>query len=75
MKAVEEKRSASSRAISVKAGSLSHDQAMSAIISIVKDLTGADVDPKAPLATQGLDSLASMELHQKIQARTPVPFL
>lgn len=35
----------------------------------VRDLVGADVAPDEPLALQGLDSLASMELRQKLQAR------
>ncbi len=34
----------------------------------VRDLVGADVAPDEPLASQGLDSLASMELRQKLQA-------
>ena len=33
----------------------------------VRDLVGADVSPAEPLAAQGLDSLAGMELRQKLQ--------
>lgn len=39
----------------------------SAIVHIVTDLTGSAVAVDRPLAAQGLDSLASMELRQKLQ--------
>ena len=55
------------RAVNVSATGLSTEQALSDIIGIVQDLTGSDVDPAAPLLAQGLDSLAAMELRQKIQ--------
>ena len=37
------------------------------ILSLVQDLIGPDVTPDAPLSSQGLDSLAAMELRQKLQ--------
>lgn len=55
------------RTVNVSATGLSIEQALSDIIGIVRDLTGSDVDPAAPLLAQGLDSLAAMELRQKIQ--------
>ena len=39
------------------------------ILSLVHDLIGPDVTPDAPLSSQGLDSLAAMELRQKLQVR------
>jgi aryl carrier-like protein len=39
----------------------------------VRDLVGSDVAPDEPLASQGLDSLASMELRQKLQVPTLKP--
>lgn len=39
------------------------------ILSIVAELTGADAAVDQPLASQGLDSLASMELRQKLQVQ------
>ena len=33
----------------------------------VRDLVGGEVEPTQPLVSQGLDSLASMELRQKLQ--------
>lgn len=43
-------------------------QAIQAVISeIVKDLVGQDVALEAPLVAQGLDSLAAMELRQRLQ--------
>ena len=38
------------------------------IFEIVMDLVGQDVSIDAPLAGQGLDSLAAMELRQRLQA-------
>lgn len=55
------------RSVAVRAVGVDHHQALSSIQSIVKDLIGQDVAANAPLGTQGLDSLASMELRQKIQ--------
>ena len=37
------------------------------ILRVVRDLTGADPASDQPLAAQGLDSLAAMELRQKLQ--------
>lgn len=37
------------------------------ILSLVQNLIGPDVTPDAPLSSQGLDSLAGMELRQKLQ--------
>lgn len=37
------------------------------IVEVVRELTGESVDPDQPLAGQGLDSLAAMELRQKLQ--------
>ena len=36
------------------------------IMDILLDLTGQYVDPDRPLISQGLDSLAAMELSQKV---------
>ena len=55
------------RAVNVSTTGLSIEQALSEITEIVHDLTGSDVDPAAPLLAQGLDSLAAMELRQRIQ--------
>lgn len=38
-----------------------------AVLEVVRDLVGGDVDVGEPLAGQGLDSLAAMELRQKLQ--------
>ncbi len=38
-----------------------------AVLEVVADLVGDDVDVGEPLAGQGLDSLAAMELRQKLQ--------
>ena len=43
------------------------DELQRLVLSVVRDLVGADVDPAAPLGAQGLDSLAAMELRQKLQ--------
>ncbi|KAK9803914.1 hypothetical protein WJX72_004698 [[Myrmecia] bisecta] len=40
------------------------------ILAVVRDLIGASVTVDQPLASQGLDSLASMELRQKLQEAT-----
>ena len=40
------------------------------VLEIVRDLVGADVQLEAPLVAQGLDSLAAMELRQKLQVRS-----
>ncbi len=45
--------------------SLSSVQAI--VSEIVKGLVGQDVAADAPLVAQGLDSLAAMELRQKLQ--------
>ena len=37
------------------------------VAGMVRGFVGADVDTSAPLAAQGLDSLAAMELRQKLQ--------
>ena len=37
------------------------------VAGMVRGFVGADVDVSAPLAAQGLDSLAAMELRQKLQ--------
>lgn len=37
------------------------------VLGVVRDLVGGEVDPGAPLGAQGLDSLAAMELRQKLQ--------
>ena len=42
------------------------------VLEVVQELTGEVVDPDQPLAVQGLDSLAAMELRQKLQVR-PTP--
>ena len=39
-----------------------------AVAELVTDLTGSSPAPDQPLAAQGLDSLAAMELRQKLQA-------
>lgn len=41
------------------------------IIAIVKGYVDDDVDMEKPLAMQGLDSLAFMELRQKLEVRQP----
>jgi aryl carrier-like protein len=50
-------------------GQQSLQQLEATVMEIVKELVGADVAPGAPLAAQGLDSLAAMELRQKLQVR------
>lgn len=43
---------------------------MEAVIGgIVGELVGAGVAPDAPLAAQGLDSLAALELRRQLEAR------
>lgn len=45
------------------------------VMSVIRDLVGADVAKDQPLVAQGLDSLASMELRQKLQVKlhsTPI---
>ena len=37
------------------------------MLEVVADLVGGNVDPGDPLASQGLDSLAAMELRQRLQ--------
>ena len=37
------------------------------VLDVVRDLVGGEVDPAVALGTQGLDSLAAMELRQKLQ--------
>lgn len=37
------------------------------MLELVKGFVGADVAPDQPLVSQGLDSLAAMELRQKLQ--------
>ena len=39
------------------------------ILELVKGFVGSDVSADMPLAAQGLDSLAAMELRQKLQVR------
>ncbi|CAL8466746.1 g6282 [Coccomyxa elongata] len=53
----------------VKKGLPSLAELEAGILSVVHDLMGPDVAPDAPLSSQGLDSLAAMELRQKLQAR------
>ena len=43
------------------------------IRDMVSGYVGADVDVSMPLAAQGLDSLAAMELRQKLQVRCFFP--
>ena len=38
-----------------------------AILEIIRDIVGGEVALDAPLAAQGLDSLAAMELRQRLQ--------
>ncbi len=40
------------------------------ILALVQGFVGPEVSADQPLATQGLDSLAAMELRQKLQVRT-----
>jgi hypothetical protein len=42
-----------------------------AIAGVVAELVGARVAPVAPLAGQGLDSLAALELRRQLEARPP----
>lgn len=51
----------------VRAGALTVLQLEKTVQGIVEQLVGASVAIEAPLAAQGLDSLASMELRQKLQ--------
>lgn len=53
----------------VKKGLPSMAELEASILSVVHDLIGPDVAPDAPLSGQGLDSLAAMELRQKLQVR------
>lgn len=52
----------------LKARSLADLEAM--VLAVVVDLVGEGVDVNEPLSSQGLDSLASMELRQKLQVLT-----
>ena len=45
-----------------------------AVADLVADLTGQRPASDQPLAAQGLDSLAAMELRQKLQARQIIGF-
>ena len=46
-------------------------QEMEAVVGgIVGELVGAGVAPGAPLAAQGLDSLAALELRRQLEARS-----
>ena len=49
---------------------LSTAELQAEVTHLVQGYLGADVDPAAPLAAQGLDSLAAMELRQKLQVFT-----
>ncbi len=51
----------------VKKGLPSLAELEASILSVVHDVMGPDVAPEAPLSSQGLDSLAAMELRQKLQ--------
>ena len=44
-----------------------------AVLEVVAELVGDDVDVGEPLAGQGLDSLAAMELRQKLQVHCHRP--
>lgn len=49
-------------------------QVVEAVIGgIVSELVGAGVAPDAPLAAQGLDSLAALELRRQLEARSIAP--
>ena len=50
--------------------SKSREELQAQIAAIVSSLTGTEVELEQPLASQGLDSLASMELRQKLQVQT-----
>lgn len=43
-----------------------------AVLAVARDLIGGDVDVGEPLAGQGLDSLAAMELRQKLHVSSRV---
>ena len=45
----------------------SPEELLRLVLDAVRDLVGAEVDPRAALGGQGLDSLAAMELRQKLQ--------
>ena len=51
-------------------GRMSAQAAEAVIGSIVAELVGARVAPDAPLAAQGLDSLAALELRRQLEVRT-----
>lgn len=48
-------------------GKVSLPSIQAVVSEIVKDLVGQEVAADAPLAAQGLDSLAAMELRQRLQ--------
>ena len=52
---------------STAAQKLSAAELEAEVVGMVASFVGADVDPTTPLAAQGLDSLAAMELRQKLQ--------
>ena len=56
-------------AVHLQSGMPSLRDLQAAVLGIVRELVGADIAPDMPLATQGLDSLAGMELRQKLQVR------
>lgn len=49
------------------------EKVQAAVLECVKELLGLDVTIDAPLAAQGLDSLAALELRQKLQVRSAFP--
>lgn len=68
-----ERAKVASNAVSQPAAVQSLQELESAVLEIIQELVGSAVSPDAPLAAQGLDSLASMELRQKLQARVYLP--
>lgn len=53
--------------LAVTKATISRDFIQSTISDLVRSYVGDEVDANAPLAQQGLDSLAAMELRQKLQ--------
>ena len=70
-KAAAAKRAAAAVAPQKRVSTLAEIEA--AVLEVVQDLVGDGIDVGEPLAGQGLDSLAAMELRQKLQVRVCPP--
>ena len=60
-------------AVHLQSGTPSLQDLQAAVLVMVRELVGADIAPDVPLGAQGLDSLAAMELRQKLQVQASAP--